>query len=146
MEWNPRGGERSAEMAFRFRGHYTHKAVIDITPLIDLTFNMIIFFMVSFSLGVQSSITVHLPRAVQSGDERSGAVTVSVTGKNEVFINDSPVDVGSLAEEFTKRKKDLSRDTVVIRGDRKADYETIIKVMDGLNRAGIPKFILSTVK
>jgi biopolymer transport protein ExbD len=133
-------------MAYRFRGHYTHKAVIDITPLIDLTFNMIIFFMVSFSLGVQSSITVHLPRAVQSGDEHTGPVVVSVTDKNEVFINDVAVKRESLVEEFTKRKKELGRETVLIRGDREADYETIIKVMDGLNRAGIPKFILSTVK
>ncbi len=133
-------------MEFKFRGHFTHKAVIDITPLIDLTFNMIIFFMVSFSLGAQSSITVHLPKAVQSGAERSGPLVVSVTGENEVFINDMKYGKDVIADEFRKRRKEIGGGTVIIRGDRKADYEMIIKVMDDLNRAGIPKFILSTVK
>ncbi|OHD63836.1 MAG: hypothetical protein A2176_11995 [Spirochaetes bacterium RBG_13_51_14] len=54
--------------------------------------------------------------------------------------------LGTLLDEFNNREKNIEGQTVVIRGDRKADYETIIKVMSDLNRAGKPTFILSTVK
>ncbi|MFW5771018.1 MAG: ExbD/TolR family protein, partial [Spirochaetota bacterium] len=77
---------------------------------------------------------------------KSGEMVVSINEKNEIYINDVKYDVEALQEEFKKRKETLGDNAVIIRGDRKADYEKIVKVMDLLNRAGIPKFTLSTVK
>ncbi len=131
---------------FRFKTKHQRKAQIDITSLIDLVFLLVAFFMVTSSMGALSSITVHLPKAVQSAPARSGEMVVSVNEKNEIYINDVKYDVGVLQEEFKKRKETLGDNAVIIRGDRKADYEKIVKVMDLLNRAGIPKFTLSTVK
>jgi biopolymer transport protein ExbD len=131
---------------FRFKTRHQPKAQIDITSLIDLVFLLVAFFMVTSSMGSLSSITVHLPKAVQSAPARSGEMVVSVNEKNEVYINDVKYDEGALREEFTKRKESLGENPVIIRGDRKADYEKIVKVMDLLNQAGIPKFTLSTVK
>ena len=133
-------------MAFKFTRHFEYKALIDITSLIDLVFLLVIFFMVTSSLGSESSITVHLPKAVQSGDYEQSKMVISITESNEIFINDVKFSQESLLEEFKKRKTSLKDATVIIRGDRKSNYETIVKVMDDLNRAGIPKFILSTVK
>src|SRR6056297_2522107 len=131
---------------FSFKTKHQRKAHIDITSLIDLVFLLVAFFMVTSSMGALSSITVHLPKAVQSAPARSGEMVVSVNEKNEIYINDVKYDVGVLQEEFKKRKETLGDNAVIIRGDRKADYEKIVKVMDLLNRAGIPKFTLSTVK
>lgn len=131
---------------FKFKTKHQRKAQIDITSLIDLVFLLVAFFMVTSSMGALSSITVHLPKAVQSAPARSGEMVVSVNEKNEIYINDVKYDEDALQEEFKKRKETLGDNAVIIRGDRKADYEKIVKVMDQLNRAGIPKFTLSTVK
>lgn len=131
---------------FRFKTKHQRKAQIDITSLIDLVFLLVAFFMVTSSMGALSSITVHLPKAVQSAPARSGEMVVSINEKNEIYINDVKYDEDALQEEFKKRKETLGDNAVIIRGDRKADYEKIVKVMDLLNRAGIPKFTLSTVK
>jgi len=68
-------------MAFSFKSRYKYRAQIDITPLIDLSFNLILFFMVTYSIGNISAITVHLPRAVQAGgghhDHRRGVGALS---------------------------------------------------------------------
>lgn len=102
--------------------------------------------MVTSSLGKVSSIIVHLPKAVQTGEQKQSNIIISITERNEVFINDVKYDINSLLDEIKRIQGNVKDKTVIIRGDRKANYETIVKVMDYLNQAGIPKFTLSTVK
>jgi len=133
-------------MAYSFKTRLKHKALIDITSLIDLVFLLVAFFMVTSSLGSESSITVHLPKAKQTGEYTKGSMTISINDKNEIYINDVKYSEDSLSSEFDKWKEKMKDLTVVIRGDRKSDYEVIVNVMDKLNQAGIPKFTLSTMK
>lgn len=135
-------------MTWRFKSRYQHRALIDMTPLIDLAFSLLIFFMISYnaSQGMLSSIIVNLPSAVQTGSHRQGDVVVSITERNEIFINERKVAEEKLPDEFKAIKETLKDGVVIIRGDKKSNYETMVRVMDDLNRAGIPKFILSTVK
>ena len=131
---------------FSFKSRHTHRAQIDITSLIDLVFLLVVFFMVTSSMSSESSITVHLPRAVQSGEYKDTGVVISVTKGNEIYVNDRKVEKHRLLKKLMEMKDRIKDETVVIRGDRKSNYETIVKIMDDLNRAGIPKFTLSTVK
>ncbi len=133
-------------MVVKFKRRFQHKAQIDITSLIDLVFLLVAFFMVTSSLGTVSSITVHLPKAVQAGVHKRSDLVVSIDAKNHVYINDVKYNMNSLVDEFKKRKEGLKSSAVIIRGDRKSSYEVIVKVMDFLNQAGIPKFTLSTIK
>ena len=133
-------------MEFKFKSRFQHRAQIDITSLIDLVFLLVAFFMFTSILSSISSITVHLPKAVQVGMYKQGNLIVTINERNEVYINDVKYRLETLIEEFKRRKPQIKDGTVVIRGDRKADYQTIVRVMDSLNRAGLPKFILSTVK
>lgn len=133
-------------MALKFKSRFMHKAQIDITSLIDLVFLLVAFFMVTSSLGRVSSITVHLPKAMQTGAIKQGSLIVSINKKNEIFLNDVMVKQKSLLNEFKRRKKDLKDGAVIIRGDKQSDYQTIVTIMDYLNRAGLPKFTLSTIK
>jgi biopolymer transport protein ExbD len=123
-----------------------YRSLIDITSLVDMTFLLVAFFMVTSSFGSLSSITVHLPKAVQSGQMQHANMVISINEKNEVFINDVKYPLGDLLQEFRKRKESVKEKVVIIRGDRDANYETIIAVMDLLNQAGIPRFTLATVK
>jgi len=129
----------------KFKSKLQHKALIDITSLIDLVFLLVAFFMVTSSLGSESSITVHLPKAVQTGQHKSGNVVVSINEKNEVFVNDRLFSKKSILNEFKRLKPGMKDSTVVIRGDKKANYETIVFIMDKLNQAGIPKFTIATI-
>lgn len=133
-------------MALKFKSRLYQRAQIDITSLIDLVFLLVAFFMVTSSLGTVSSITVHLPKAVQVGSLKHSDLIVSIDERNNIYINDVKYNVDSLLNELKKRKLGLGDRAVIIRGDRKASYETIVKVMDYLNQAGLPKFTLSTIK
>ena len=134
-------------MTLKFKSRLSHKAAIDITSLIDLVFLLVAFFMVTSSLGSESTITVHLPRAVQTGEYKVNNLIISITNSNNIYINDVEFTKNELLDELKNRAQQLADDaTVVIRGDRKADYETIVYIMDMLNQAGIPRFTISTVK
>jgi biopolymer transport protein ExbD len=135
-------------MDLKLKSRFQYRSIMDMTPLIDLSFTLLIFFMISYnaSQGKMSSIVVNLPRAVQTGEHRTGDIIVSITDKDEIFINDVRHNINSLPDEFAKIKKSLKDGTVVIRGDRKSNYETIVRVMDLLNQAGIPKFTLAAIK
>ena len=131
-------------MAVKFKTKLQHRALIDITSLVDLIFLLVAFFMVTSSLGSESSITVHLPKAVQTGQYKGGTLIISVNERNEVFLNDKGVAVKDLKARVIEAKKGQKKTTVIIRGDRRSHYNTMVKVIDILNQAGIPKFAIST--
>jgi len=133
-------------MRISFNRRFKHKAVIDITPLIDLVFLLVAFFMVTSSLGSESSITVNLPRAHESGEYKHGTMTVTITKDDNFFINDKEIKKNNLKKEFEKLSKAGKDLTVIIRGDRKSSYNSMIYIIDKLNSAGIPKFVISTIK
>ncbi len=131
-------------MALKLKTKMEHRALIDITSLVDLVFLLVAFFMVTSSLGSESSITVHLPKAVQTGQYKSGTIIISINERNEIFLNDNAINLESLKKQIGTIIKNKKNNNVVIRGDRKAHYDTIVKVIDRLNQAGIPKFAIST--
>ncbi len=133
-------------MKLSFNRRFKHKAVIDITPLIDLVFLLVAFFMVTSSLGGESSITVNLPKAHESGDYKAGTHTVTVTKDNKFYFDDRPINRKEISGELDKWKRKSSDVSVVIRGDRESNYESIIYVIDKINSAGIPKFIISAIR
>jgi biopolymer transport protein ExbD len=135
-------------MEYKFKTKFQYRSIMDMVPLIDFSFSMLIFFMMTYNAdpGKVSSIIVNLPKAVQVAASKSSDIVISVNAKNEVYINDVKYDLNRVLNELKKRKQSLTQGTVIIRGDRLSNYETIVKVMDYLNQAGLPKFTLSTVK
>lgn len=130
---------------FSFEQRYKPKAVIDITALIDLIFLLVVFFMVTSSLGKVSSISINLPFAEKSGEKKFSEFVISVNEKNTVFINDNEVPTGQFEDAVRSRLDDLKEGVVLIRGDKNSSYETIIMIMDTLKKQGISTFTLSTV-
>lgn len=130
----------------KIKSNIKYRASIDITSLLDLLFLLLIFFMVTSSLNIESSILVNLPKSAASGVKNSGSLVVTISESNEIFVNDRKVKGDELAAFLKKYKIDNRPGSVVIRGDKKSNYQTIVEVMDKLNQSGLPKFTLSTVK
>ncbi|HPA63043.1 MAG TPA: biopolymer transporter ExbD [Spirochaetota bacterium] len=121
-----------------------YKSLIDITPMIDLVFLLVIFFMVTSSLGKISSINVNLPRADKSDENITGEAVVSINKDNEIFFNDVKVDSARIMEEAGKLADFKGK--IIIRADKEANYESVVSVIDALNKKGIKNFVLAAVK
>jgi biopolymer transport protein ExbD len=121
---------------------------MDMPPLIDFAFSLLIYFMMTYNAdaGKLSSIVVNLPKAVKVENPKSSDLIVSINEKNEIYINDVQYNTDVLVNELRKIKSKVKLGTVIIRGDKKANYDTVIKVMDDLNQSGIRKFTLAAIK
>jgi biopolymer transport protein ExbD len=117
-------------------------AEINITPLTDIFLVLLIIFMITSSAMIESGGKVNLPKAVATQSESRGT-TVTLTPKNEIYVNQKRVTETSL-ESTLKAALDGSADkTVILRGDREVLLGHTVKVMSIIKRAGASEIAIA---
>lgn len=122
------------------------KIALNITPLIDVLFILIIFFTVSSTFLEQPGIELKLPDAESSQTYTAQKVIVYVDKTDKTFLNDQEINIDQLAESVSAKLAEQEDKNVVIRADSEVDHGVIIHVMDLLRKKGIYKIIISTEK
>lgn len=120
------------------------KGQLDIAPLVDVMFNLLLFFMLTSNFVIQSGIKVALPKAVTSEALGGGreSVVVSVTGQDLLFLDDKPVSINELMAEL---KEAARRDkSVLLRADTKTSLGRIVEIWDLCREYGIPQINIAT--
>jgi biopolymer transport protein ExbD len=121
------------------RGFQTGLKIIsgrpDITPMIDVVFLLLIFFMLSSSFVQISGIPVALPSVPKPSAMSVDKLVVTIDQKGVFYFNDLVMDDwDSLAQQLQKCKADWNANTVIIRADEKTDYGVVARLM-GLARS-----------
>ena len=101
----------------------------DLTPLIDVVFLLLIFFMLSSSFVQVSGIPVLLPEATASSDMSVDKLVVSIDRNNNLYFNDESMNWESLTEQLQKCKLQWNADTVIVRADKSTEYGVVVKMM-----------------
>jgi biopolymer transport protein ExbD len=122
---------------------------INITPLTDVMLVLLIIFMVTATfLVVEPSLDVRLPSAVtaRSRPEPQRTITVSITRRGGLEVNAKPTDREHLVEALLAAARNLppGERLVMVRGDRDADYGTVVYVMDAARLVGLRQVALAT--
>ncbi len=115
-------------------------AVLNLTPMIDVVFLLLIFFMVATTfLDPEKEIEVDLPRA-ESGaasEEELDELVINVTSDGRILLGAEEVDDGDLRAALRTAASRDPATAVTIRGDRAARHEAIVGVMDACGSAGL---------
>ncbi|HNT87353.1 MAG TPA: biopolymer transporter ExbD [Candidatus Hydrogenedentes bacterium] len=117
---------------------------INITPLIDVMFILIIFFTVSSTFRSHIGLDILLPRAVTGVEQEHALYEIVVDGSGAIFWEGRPVDTASLRamlRELLAREPDA---TIILQGDEAAPFQAIITAMDAAREAGGVRLILPT--
>jgi biopolymer transport protein ExbD len=128
------------------------RARIEIIPLIDIMFFLLAtFIMVSLSMTKNQGVQVALPTAASAaslGDqpEMEKAVTLSVTGKGDVFYNKEKITLAQLPMKLQTLKSTSKDPKVIINSDAGADFKHVVAVLDEVRKIGIPKVGINTDK
>ena len=123
----------------RFRRKSSRSAEINMAPLIDMTFILLIFFIVTTSFVRESGIEVNRPEArTASRDERTGLV-LAVTEEGRVVMEGRDLDIRSLRPALEQFSATSPEAGVVIAADRESRTGTVIRVLDACRLAGISK-------
>jgi biopolymer transport protein ExbD len=116
---------------------------VNITPLIDVVFLLLIFFMVSTSFVVSSSIEVDLPKAKGESLEVKRNVRISITNAGSININGMRYDDDKVLAVLEKLKEDRPEATVIIEADKAATHGKVVFVMDASRKSGFEKFAIA---
>jgi biopolymer transport protein ExbD len=123
------------------RYRYSHSAAseeeINITPMIDVVFIMLIFFIVTSSFVKESGIDVNRPSAVTAVRKERGNIIIAINADDEVWMDKRPVDIRAVRANIERLRASAPNGTVVILSDKKASTGTLVKVMDQIGLAGI---------
>jgi len=121
-------------------------AEINVTPMVDVMLVLLIIFMVSAPL-LTVGVPLDLPQTqAKSLDQDKEPLTVSVNTKGEVFLQNSEIKVDELVPKLQAitQARGGNDERIYVRGDRKVDYGTVMRVMGRLSAAGFRRVALVT--
>ena len=117
---------------------------IDLTPMLDVVFIMLIFFIVTASFTRETGIEVNRPNASTALARENVSILVAVKSNNEIWIDKRRVDVRSVRSNIERLRAENPEGAVVIQADEKATVDTVVKVMDAARQAGVKDVSLAT--
>ena len=116
---------------------------INMTPLMDLTFILLITFIITFPL-IEQGIAINLPKGKAADMQDAVSRSISINLEKKLFLDDIPVS----AEELKAAMIDISTSepdaTIYVRADRKLDYGEVVDIMRILHDADITRMALVT--
>lgn len=118
------------------------KGAIDMAPLIDVVFQLLIFFMLTSNFVLQPGIRVSLPKAISSEVIRSENLVVTLSGQDLLFLNDQPTTVQQLVPQIRQAAQDNK--TVLLRADTSASLGRVVEIWDLCREYGIPQINIAT--
>ncbi len=141
-------GGTSAGVAVGKRRHRRKPvmAEINVTPMVDVMLVLLIIFMVSAPL-LTVGVPIDLPQTqAKSLDQDKEPLTVSVNTKGEVYLQNSEIKIDDLVPKLQAitQARGGNDERIYVRGDRKVDYGTVMRVMGRLSAAGFRRVALVT--
>jgi biopolymer transport protein ExbD len=130
----------------RFSATRRPDAIIDVTPMIDIVFQLVLFFMVSTTFVNNPGIQVDLPRSsaqvVISDDED---LNIWMTSEGAIYLNERPVaDIDELSKTFQKAAAQDANTMVVIKADVGVTHGRVVVVMDAARQEGLSRLAIAT--
>src|SRR5499425_537989 len=119
---------------------------INVTPMVDVMLVLLIIFMVSAPL-LTVGVPIDLPQTqAKSLDQDKEPLTVSVNTKGEVYLQNAEIKIEELVPKLQAitQARGGSDERIYVRGDRKVDYGTVMRVMGRLSAAGFHRVALVT--
>ena len=122
----------------------TKQPDLNIIPMIDIMFFLLVFFMLSTMYMVeQKTIPVNLPQATSAAIDNKTNFTVTLKDDGSIYLEDQQTDIQTLLMQATKEQKNNPSFAIIIRADKDINYDKV-SFIDTLKKAGITRFGLAT--
>lgn len=120
-----------------------HKSVeeeadIDMTPMLDIVFIMLIFFIVTTSFAREKGMEVNRPKdQQQQTNDKSDAVSILINASGQIYMNNQLVDVERVNARIQNYLAEVDTDVAVVKAAKTAPHGIVVKVLDQAAEAGI---------
>ena len=129
----------------KFKERTSTDAHLDITPIVDTVFNLLIFFALSLNFIVTPGIKVNLPESSTEEIVREKEeIIIMMKQGNEVVVNNKSVSLEQLFMMLSQSAQKNKDALVIIQADEKVSHGNVVKVMDTAKRAGLTRLAIAT--
>lgn len=125
-------------MRKRFSSVLTNEeSQIELTPMLDVVFIMLIFFIVTTSFVKESGIEVNRPQAASAQKQERASIFIAIDDKGHVWLQKRKLELDAVRANIEKLHAESPEGTVVIQADTKSETGILVKVMDQVRLAGV---------
>ena len=126
--------------------HLSKKSArFDLTPLIDVVFLLLIFFMLTTTfVNLENRVKVNLPSGDFAAAESSENIIITITENNTIYFNGKLIDPVKLTESVAIKIKDEPEKIVVLEADQNVLHGKVIRVMDLTKKGGAERIAIAT--
>ena len=110
---------------------------LDLTPMMDIVFIMLIFFIVTTSFVKETGIEVNRPNAETAERDEKGNILVAISQNNEIWIDKRRVDLKAVRANIERLKIEYPEGSVIIQADKEARSGLLVETMDQIRLAGV---------
>lgn len=117
---------------------------INVTPLMDIVFIMLIFFIVTSTFVKEPGVEVNRPEAQTAKIRKLANILVAITDENEIWINKDKIELDAVRINVEQIRQENPKGTAVVQVDRDADTRYLVEVVNQIRAAGIEDIAIST--
>ena len=110
---------------------------IDLTPMMDIVFIMLIFFIVTTSFVKETGVDINRPNAETADRDEKGNILVAITASNEIWIDKRRVDLKAVRANIERLKIEYPEGSVIIQADKESRSGLLVEAMDQIRLAGV---------
>jgi len=130
-------------MARRRQRRIQDQSEINLTPMLDVTFILLIFFIVTASFIKEAGIEVNKPPAATAEPKERANILIAIDQHNQVWINRRVVDTRAVRANVERLMAENPQGSVVIQADEKSENGVFVKVMDQARLAGVENIAIA---
>ena len=116
---------------------------VDLTPMLDVVFIMLIFFIVTASFVKESGVDVNRPEAATAVRKERGNILVAITDSDQIWIDRRQVDPRAVRAHIERMHAENPQGSVVIQADKNSKNGLLVQVMDAAKLAGVANISLA---
>jgi len=124
----------------------TESPGINMTPLIDMVFIILIFFIVTSSFVKETGVEVQRPNAQSAQRQEQGNILIAVTADGQIWLDNQPVDIRGLRRSVARLHAQKPEASAVILADADSRTGLVVQAMDQARLAGVPNVALGAAK
>ncbi|EGR3362848.1 biopolymer transporter ExbD [Vibrio parahaemolyticus] len=124
-------------MKRRYSSDSSDETAIDMTPMLDIVFIMLIFFIVTTSFVKEAGLEVNRPTASSAQTVKKGNIMVAIGAAGDVWVDKRRIEVDAVRANIERLRAESPDGAVVIQADTKANAGVVVKVMDQIKMAGV---------
>jgi biopolymer transport protein ExbD len=124
----------------------TDDSDVNVTPLLDIVFIMLIFFIVTATFIKEPGVEVTRPEAQTAEAQRLVSILIAIDADNTIWINRDEVPLEGVRSRLERLRRENPRGSAVIQADGSADTEYLVRVLEQIRASGVDEVVAVSTK